>query len=47
MATTNIALSGYGDELMGYFSFDIDTSFNNLLSVINIPISFVKIEPDW
>lgn len=43
METISIALLGHKSKLIGYFSLSIDASFYNLLLIIDIPISFVKI----
>lgn len=41
--TASITLLDYGNELTDHFSFGINTSFNDLLLIIEIPIYFIKI----
>lgn len=45
MKTMNIAFLSHRNGLRGYFSFDINGFFNDLLPVIKILIFFIKVRP--
>lgn len=46
MKTMNITLLGHGSGLTGHLSFSINVFFNDLLLVVDIPISFIKERSD-